>query len=162
MTLHEAIVQVLALKKGAMSAVEIADALNKNNLYIKKDTSLIRSSQIGARVKNYPHLFSKNGNLISLKSKTGVIKIPIVFQKNKNSISIVSSNPSLAVKMLMNEKNFKSASNIDNTVPDSPGLYCIRIKVDIPAILTPIPVILTPLLILVLKDKILTKLQFFS
>lgn len=30
--------------------------------------------------------------------------------------------------MLMNEKNFKSASTIDKLVPDSPGLYCIRIR----------------------------------
>jgi hypothetical protein len=32
------------------------------------------------------------------------------------------------VKTLMNEKNFKSASIIDDIVSDSPGLYCIRIR----------------------------------
>lgn len=127
MTLHEAIVQVLVQKRKAMSPVEIADALNKNNLYTKKDTSQIKSSQIGARVKNYPHLFLKNDGLISLKSKTGVVKIKSPIEKNKTSISTVSFNPNLAVKMLMNEKNFKAAANIDTIVPDTPGLYCIRI-----------------------------------
>ena len=33
----------------------------------------------------------------------------------------------LCLKMLMNEKNFKSAGTIDLKVPDEPGLYCIRI-----------------------------------
>ena len=28
----------------------------------------------------------------------------------------------------MNEKNFKNADKIDNSVPDIPGLYCIRIR----------------------------------
>jgi len=32
------------------------------------------------------------------------------------------------VKTLMNEKKFKSASAIDSIVPNSPGLYCVRIK----------------------------------
>ena len=32
------------------------------------------------------------------------------------------------VKTLMNEKNFKSASVINDIVPNSPGLYCVRIK----------------------------------
>jgi len=36
----------------------------------------------------------------------------------------------------MNEKNFKSASTIDNLVPDEPGLYCISIS-NINAVNTP-------------------------
>ena len=127
MTLHEAIVQVLIQKKRAMSPVEIADALNNNSWYSKKDGSVIKSSQIGARVKNYPHLFNKVGSLISLKSNTGATKVNAPIQKNKTGIAAVTENPSLAVKMLMNEKNFKPASTIDAMVPDVPGLYCIRV-----------------------------------
>lgn len=127
MTLHDAIVQVLVQKREAMSPVEIADALNKNSWYSKKDGSVIKSSQIGARVKNYPHLFNKVGSLISLKSSTGITKVKALIQKNKTSIAALGVNPSLAVKMLMNEKNFKPASSIDAIVPDVPGLYCIRV-----------------------------------
>lgn len=127
MTLHEAIVQVLLQKRTAMSPVEIAEFLNKTSWYSKKDGSKIKSNQIGARVKNYPNLFNKEGSFISLKSKTGVQKVKVPIQKSKTTLSAISSNTSLAVKVLMNEKNFKQASTIDNLVPDQPGLYCIRI-----------------------------------
>lgn len=126
MTLHEAIAQVLLDKRRPMTARKIADLLNKNSWYTKKDTSLIRSSQIGARVKNYPHLFNKNGPLISLKGKTGLLKV-FTSPKLKASLVEINSNSTLKIKDLMNEKNFKSASGTDNLVPDKPGLYCIRI-----------------------------------
>ena len=71
MTLHAAIEQVLSREKRIMTPAEIADALNKNSWYSKKDGSMIKSSQIGARVKNYPHLFRKEGSLISFKSRYG-------------------------------------------------------------------------------------------
>jgi hypothetical protein len=57
MTLHAAIEQLLKQKKRAMTATEIADELNKNKWYIKKDQSLIRASQISARVNKYHKLF---------------------------------------------------------------------------------------------------------
>ncbi len=127
MTLHDAIVQVLALKNGAMTVVEIAYALNKNNLYTKKDTSLIKSNQISARVKNYPHLFIKEGSYISVKSSTGIKKIP-AFKSRKVQLEEVNKNTALALKVLMNAKNFKPASKIDGEIPGVPGVYCLRIK----------------------------------
>ncbi|MDT0552115.1 GIY-YIG nuclease family protein [Urechidicola vernalis] len=128
MTLHGAITQILLNTKVAMSPSGIANELNKIKLYSKKDGSAIKSSQIGARVKNYPHLFKKEGTLISLKSKTGVQKINAQIQQKKTSIDSIDQNTNLLVKVLMNEKNFKQASIIENSVPDSPGLYCIRIS----------------------------------
>lgn len=127
MTLHEAIEQVLIREKRAMTAVEIADALNKNSWYSKKDGSVIRSTQIGARVKNYPHLFRKEGSLISLKSNTGVEKKKSTVPKKKKSLQVNGNlGAELAMKMLMNENNFKSAAEIDGELPNEPGLYCIR------------------------------------
>ncbi len=76
MTLHAAIEQVLLKENRKMTSVEITDALDKNSWYLKKDCSLIKSYQIGARVKNYPHLFIKEGSFISLKSITGIKKMP--------------------------------------------------------------------------------------
>ena len=109
-----------------MTAKEIADVLNKNSWYTKKDGSLIRSSQISARVKNYPHLFNKNGSLISLKSNTGLQK-PVATSKPKSTLADINPDFTLQMKVLMNENNFKAASEIDDLVPDQPGLYCIRI-----------------------------------
>ncbi|MBI6117953.1 GIY-YIG nuclease family protein [Salegentibacter maritimus] len=128
MTLHAAIEQVLTQEKRKMTPVEIADALNRNSWYSKKDGSVIKSSQIGARVKNYPHLFRKEGSLISLKSNTGIKKAIIPKPKVKAGLSGVNLNPELALKVLMNDKNFKSAGELEGNSPDKAGLYCIRIK----------------------------------
>lgn len=128
MTLHAAIEQILAQEKRKMTPVEIADALNRNSWYTKKDGSVIKSSQIGARVKNYPHLFRKEGSLISLKSNTGIKKTAVSKPKGKVGLSAANLNSELALKVLMNEKNFKPAGDIDGGLPDIPGLYCLRIK----------------------------------
>jgi len=42
--------------------------------------------------------------------------------------NVSPTDTSELVKTLMDEKNFKNASDIDNRIPNSPGLYCIRIK----------------------------------
>ena len=128
MTLHAAIEQVLKQEKRKMTPVEIADSLNKNRLYSKKDGSVIKSSQIGARVKNYPHLFIRVGSFISLKSSTGIRKINVPKQSLKSNLSEIKIKPELTLKVLMNQKNFKSASTIDGEIPEVPGLYCLRIK----------------------------------
>lgn len=109
-----------------MTTTEIADELNRAGLYSKKDGSIISPFQIHGRTKNYEHLFNREGSTVSLKSKTGIGRV-LPTPKPKTSISSVSSNPSLAAKVLMNEKNFKSAAEIDDHVPDQPGLYAIRI-----------------------------------
>lgn len=126
MTLHEAIEQILVRENRSMKATEIAEALNKTNLYQKKDGSLIQPSQIGGRVKNYPEWVTKKNGFIRLKSRTGIKKVPIMRKDSKVKV-VQKLKPSLALKVLMNEKNFKSAADIDSRVPDEPGVYCIRL-----------------------------------
>lgn len=129
MTLHEAIEQIILKSGRSLTAVEIANTLNANSWYTKQDGSPIKSSQIGARVKNYPKLFKKEGRFISLQSKTGITptKQPILAKASK--VQLGESIPlKLAAKILMNEKNFKEASKISTILPATPGLYCIRIK----------------------------------
>jgi repressor of nif and glnA expression len=69
MFLHEAITQVLKEQNRPMTARELADEINQRKLYIKRDESNIKTSQIHARVKNYPHLFQKRNGLIGLKEE---------------------------------------------------------------------------------------------
>ncbi len=128
MTLHAAIEQVLAQEKRKMTSVEIAAALNNNSWYSKKDGSVIKSSQIGARIKNYPHIFEKEGLNISLKSNTGIQKISAPTNKKIIKKGEHNLEPALAIKVLMYEKNFKSAGTIYGNLPDEPGLYCLRLK----------------------------------
>jgi len=67
MTLHEAIEKVLKESGRPMSAAEIADVVNKQGLYSRGDKNPVPSSQIHARVKNYPSWFSRTeAGLISL------------------------------------------------------------------------------------------------
>ncbi len=68
MKLHDAIINLLEDKKGSMTTQEIADELNRNNWYEKKDKSEITAFQIHGRTKNYPHLFERNGTIVLLVS----------------------------------------------------------------------------------------------
>ncbi|WP_417857537.1 GIY-YIG nuclease family protein [Xanthomarina gelatinilytica] len=128
MTLHEAIEQVLFKAGKALSASEIAEVLNANSWYTKKDSSIIKGSQVGARVKNYPHLFDKTNGLIALKSKTGITPKKTLPKENKVSVANISEDPNLLMKVLMNEKNFKTIAEAEQNIPNVPGIYCIRIK----------------------------------
>ena len=147
MTLHEAILKVLQQAGRAMTTNEIADALNRNKWYTKEDNSVIATSQISARIAKYPELFTKNGSLVNAKGKqnSGYQREDSI---TKNLITIAQDNSrdslseDLKLKMLMNEKNFKSAGTIDKKVQDEPGLYCIRIA-DPSALPTPFNSLLT-------------------
>lgn len=130
MTLHDAITQVLFQHNKPLSASEIAGFLNRTQWYVKKDGSEIKSSQISARVGKHQNLFNNSNGLISLKSKSGIVPIkPVkkVLQKSIQSIQHIQEDTSLLKKVLMNEKNFKTITSCEHQIPDSPGLYCIRI-----------------------------------
>lgn len=66
MTLHEAIEQLLKQTGRQMTTKEIADDLNKNKWYVKKDGSKITDFQIHGRTKNYPTYFTRDGSTVSL------------------------------------------------------------------------------------------------
>lgn len=84
MTLHEAIERLLDLENRPLSTKEIADKLNKNGWYVKKDKSPISAYQIHGRTNNYPTIFDKDGSLVSL-SKT-IAKL----EKTKHHINDVA------------------------------------------------------------------------
>lgn len=130
MTLHEAIEKVLRKKGRQMTTAEIANELNINKWYQKKDGSEIIPFQIHGRTRNYPNLFDRNGSTVSLigKSNSKVVTPKNSTAKVKPKLTETATDITLLEKVLMNEKNFKDASIIDNLIPNSPGLYCIRIK----------------------------------
>ncbi len=130
MTLHEAIEKLLQQTGRPMTTIEIANELNKNKWYQKKDGSIIQPFQIHGRTRNYPDLFNRNGSTVSLKVEqiTKVprpvpIKVEMPITHNKIQVNVDHLE-----KHLMDEKSFKSAAIIDNLVPHIPGLYCIRIN----------------------------------
>lgn len=66
MTLHNAIKKILQNKGQRMTTKEIADELNKNGLYKKRDQTEITDFQVHGRTKNYPSIFKRNGVIVSL------------------------------------------------------------------------------------------------
>lgn len=131
MTLHEATVKLLLQTGQPMTTEKIADELNKNGWYQKKDGSAIEAFQIHGRTRNYANIFDRNGATVSL---IGQHPVKPVTQKVEKSIrvrrvtQISMDDTSQLEKMLMNEKNFKSACSVEHLVPHNPGLYCIRIS----------------------------------
>src|ERR1035437_3876932 len=72
MTLHEAIEKLLRQTGRPMTTHQIAEELNKNSWYQKKDGSAITDFQIHGRTKNYAHLFNRNATTVSLAGQTAV------------------------------------------------------------------------------------------
>ena len=66
MTLHVAIEKLLQQTGRPMTTQQIADELNKNGWYKKKDGSIIEAFQIHGRTKNYANIFERNGSTVSL------------------------------------------------------------------------------------------------
>ncbi|WP_302257315.1 hypothetical protein [uncultured Alistipes sp.] len=65
LTLHEAIVVVL--REGAKTSRELADEINRRNLYRRKDGRSLPANQVSARIRAYGYLFDKKGKMIFLK-----------------------------------------------------------------------------------------------
>ena len=60
MKLHEAIEEVIRKSGRPLTYSEIAKLVNQQGLYSRKDCEPVPASQISARVKNYPALFTVN------------------------------------------------------------------------------------------------------
>jgi len=143
MTLHEAIIKVLQEYGSPKTTSEIADILNVNKWYEKKDKSLILPFQIHGRTKKYPQFFERDGSSVFLKNGDGVQGQALVSSvpKSDKSSSIddimaflnpsVPSDIEFEEDQLMDETKFVSAGTLSEAnVPSTPGLYCIRIRED--------------------------------
>ncbi|WP_244125406.1 HNH endonuclease [Burkholderia gladioli] len=65
LTLHDAIVEVLALADGPLPPRTIADEINRLGHYSRSDGAAVMPNQISARTHNYPHMFAIKDGLIS-------------------------------------------------------------------------------------------------
>ncbi|AFU70515.1 hypoxanthine DNA-glycosylase, putative [Psychroflexus torquis ATCC 700755] len=66
MTLHQAIEKLLRQTGRPMTTQQIADELNKNKWYQKKDGSTIQAFQIYGRIRNYADIFDRDGSTVFL------------------------------------------------------------------------------------------------
>jgi type I restriction enzyme M protein len=69
MTLHEAIVKVLKQKNTPLSFEQLAEIINRDDLYTKKNKDKVSEQQISLRVRRYNELFIEFGGLVVLGSE---------------------------------------------------------------------------------------------
>lgn len=66
MTLHAAVEKLLKFRGKPMSIQEIADELNTNGWYQRKDGTKIQGVHIHGRTRNYKDIFIRKGTTVSL------------------------------------------------------------------------------------------------
>ena len=93
-TLHDVIAQILQ-RCGPLSANEIASEVNKLGAYNRGDGNPVPSSQISARVHNYPHMFERTSGIIRLNSQStsaSIVKLPLETAGNPSSNMTIASS----------------------------------------------------------------------
>jgi hypothetical protein len=84
LTLHEAMTIVLSDGGNEwMTTRELADEINRRDLYRKRDGSPVESNQIHARAKNYEHLFDKDRQLVRLRDVDAPPPPPLPASRSK-------------------------------------------------------------------------------
>lgn len=66
MKIEEAIVYILTKRKGGMTTDQIAEAINRSGLHIRKDNLPVTSKQVYAVICRFPEIFTKEANRIKL------------------------------------------------------------------------------------------------
>ena len=66
MKIEEAIVYAIATRNGGMTTDQIADAINRKRLHIRKDGKPVTSAQVYAVICRYPSMFTKECGRIML------------------------------------------------------------------------------------------------
>lgn len=137
MTLHEAIEIVLQEIGIPMTTKEIAGRINKRKLYSRGDKQPVPTSQIGARVNNYPNLFLKENGKIRLVQDDVVYLETERLKREVRNLTIhgdSKENEQAFLKLL--RERFKNLLNSDenldedkkNVVRESASQYGYREK----------------------------------
>ena len=66
MRIEEAIVYVMVQRNGGMTTDQIADAINRRRLHIRKDGKPVTSAQVYAVICRVPEMFTKEAGRIML------------------------------------------------------------------------------------------------
>ncbi len=91
MTLHEAIEKLLRQRKRHMTTQQIADELNKNGWYQKKDGSVIQAFQIHGRTRNHKNIFDRNGSSVSLTGQSITKAKTLITKRDVKPVAKVTS-----------------------------------------------------------------------
>lgn len=110
MTLHEAIEKLLRQTGRPMTTQQIADELNKNGWYQKKDGSTIQAFQIHGRTRNYANIFNRDGSTVSIKGQAVTTTKPTTTSQPKTVKQITK------VTSTNTKTSFDPISNSDTSI----------------------------------------------
>jgi len=110
MTLHEAIEKLLLQTGRPMTTQQIADELNKNGWYQKKDGSTIQAFQIHGRTRNYANIFDRDGSTVSLIGQS-ITKVKVTTTEKPKETKQAPRPTSTNTKT-----SFDPISNADTTI----------------------------------------------
>ena len=66
MKIEEAIVYVMVQRNGGMTTDQIAEAINRQRLYLRKDGQSVTGKQVYATICRFPEMFTKEAGRIML------------------------------------------------------------------------------------------------
>lgn len=122
-------------RRTPMTAREVAEAVNEQRLYSRRDKGAIPASQVSARARKYPHFFTRTPegrlqltpraleaapkNRVPRELPADVSDAPRYQQVQ----DVVSGSDAL-----LDNAAFRAANSIDTDAPPRPGLYAIRVR----------------------------------
>lgn len=93
-----------------MTTQQIADELNKNGWYQKKDGSTIQAFQIHGRTRNYANIFNRDGSTVSIKGQAVTTTKPTTTSQPKTVKQITK------VTSTNTKTSFDPISNSDTSI----------------------------------------------
>lgn len=66
MKIEEVVIYAIAQRNGGLTTDQIAEAINKGRLHVRKDGKPVTSKQVYAVVCRYPSMFAKDSGRIML------------------------------------------------------------------------------------------------
>ena len=131
--LHDAMEKVLLAAGRPLKAGDLAEQINRGELYRKRDGSLVQPNQVRARARSYPHLFAQAPGAISLARWGDSQQALPATAKPRNDAPVPRPAPTVNElseldAALFEPTAFRPAGTIDLKVPNRPGLYAIRIR----------------------------------
>lgn len=136
MTLHAAIEYVIAEAGRPLTTREIADAVNAHRLYERGDGQSVPASQVGARIRNYPDLFTKGSGRVSLaRNCDSQFQLAPPSERPRPRMQPIVQNArvpnpvgtAVDAAVLFHDASFRLAGGAFHLAPEAPGLYAIRI-----------------------------------
>jgi hypothetical protein len=114
MKLHEAIALVLKENNRSMLAKEIANEINGRKLYQRGDRTSVPTSQIHARVNNYPSMFKKTANgEITLVTSSARIKTSAKQSHSTKNKPVKNSNDKKNSLTIENFRTYRDRTTIE-------------------------------------------------